>query len=376
MSSAPSGIGCSQFVLRTHVDGSVVVDFVLSSDKVSFHKLSQRRPSPLRSADCVELFHVGDAYWHRSHCISMHVPQRIVLCVLGSRYHVCSLLVPMIPGLGRCWNCVYSLSSFSLVALEGTQIFCGKIYQRPSSSDSMGQSAADLDCVVTPIGTGRDVVTNLAVSCAHSHLFIALADGHCMRWSFSASSDPTCTVVIEHTSDLVFQKTSDVRLGPIHSMHASPYGSFLTMTRSSQNTGFPQSLRMSKAVYIQRCNTDTVVFPVSVAAATACFIIPWNGAAALELYSTCQRTPKYWSDTLHAIWSLVCQTTLPLENAFRALQVGPCTETAPSLPRSHPPRRLCLSCLRDAPLHFSPSTAPSCAPEGALARSGRSPPFT
>lgn len=105
-------------------------------------------------------------------------------------------------------------------------------------------------------------------------------------------------------------------------MHASPYGSFLTMTRSSQPPTYTSSLRLPKAIYIHRCNTDVVVFPIQVAANTAYFIIPWNGCAALELYSTCQRSVSYWRDTLLAIWSLVSQTSLPLEHSFRGLQVS------------------------------------------------------
>jgi hypothetical protein len=209
-----------------------------------------------------------------------------------------------------------------LIVFQGTQIFCGKIYHKYSANDAAGQDSAEFECVVTPIGSGREVVTSLAVSCAHTHIFIALADGHCMRWSFSASPDPTSTIVIDNTSDLVFPKTSDVRMGPVHSMHASPYGSYLTMTRSSQSPGanYTPLLRLARAIYVHRCSTDTVIFPVAVAAATSYFIIPWNGAAALELYSTCQRASSYWKETLVAIWLLVSQTSLPLENAFRGLQ--------------------------------------------------------
>ena len=179
-----------------------------------------------------------------------------------------------------------------------------------------------MECIVTPIGSGREVVTSLAVSIAHSHIFIALADGHCMRWTFSASSDSAATIVIDNTADLSLHKASDARMGPIHAMHASPYGSYLTMTRSSQpiGSGYTPLLRLARAVYIHRCSTDTVIFPVAVAAATSYFIIPWNGEAALELYSTCQRAPSFWRDTLSAIWSLVSNTTLPLENSFRGLQ--------------------------------------------------------
>jgi hypothetical protein len=185
----------------------------------------------------------------------------------------------------------------------------------------MNQGSAEFESFVSNIGSGRDVITNLSVSSAHSHLFIAMADGQCMRWTFSANADPCGTVFVESSTDLVFTKTSDIRLGHIHSMHASPYGSFLTMTRSSQPPTYTSSLRLPKAIYIHRCNTDIVVFPIQVAANTAYFIIPWNGCAALELYSTCQRSVSYWRDTLLAIWSLVSQTSLPLEHSFRGLQV-------------------------------------------------------
>jgi hypothetical protein len=208
-----------------------------------------------------------------------------------------------------------------LIVFEGTQLFCGKISKKSTSSDSMSDSSADMESAVSLIGSGRDVVTNLAVSCAHSHIFIALADGHCMRWTFAPSTDACGTIIIENTSDLIFARTSDVRLGPVHNLHASPYGSFLTMTRSSQPATHNASLRLPRTIYIQRCNTDTVIFPVTVAAATSFFIIPWNGSAALELYATCQRTQMYWRDTLLAIWTLVGQTSIPLEHAFRALQV-------------------------------------------------------
>ena len=180
----------------------------------------------------------------------------------------------------------------------------------------MNQGSAEFESFLSNIDAGRDVITN------HSHLFIAMADGQCMRWSFSANADPCGTVCIDGSTDLVFTKTSDVRLGHIHSMHASPYGSFLTMTRSSQPPTYTSSLRLPKAIYIHRCNTDVVVFPIQVAANTAYFIIPWNGCAALELYSTCQRSVSYWRDTLLAIWSLVSQTSLPLEHSFRGLQVS------------------------------------------------------
>jgi hypothetical protein len=148
----------------------------------------------------------------------------------------------------------------------------------------MSNDSAEFDCYTTPLGGGRDVITSLTVSRAHSHLFIALADGHCMRWTFACSLDPTGSVTIENTADLTFTKSSDVRLGSIHSMHSSPYGSYLTMTRSSQPAALTSSLRLPKAVYIHRCNTDTVIFPHAVAAATSFFIIPWTGSAALELY--------------------------------------------------------------------------------------------
>jgi hypothetical protein len=205
---------------------------------------------------------------------------------------------------------------------QGTQIFCGKISQKSNAPDCMNQGSAEFESIVSNIGSGRDVITNLSVSSAHSHLFIAMADGQCMRWTFSANADPCGTVSIEASTDLVFTKTSDIRLGHIHSMHASPYGSFLTMTRSSQPPTYTSSLRLPKAIYIHRCNTDIVVFPIQVAANTAYFIIPWNGCAALELYSTCQRSVSYWRDTLLAIWSLVSQTSLPLEHSFRGLQVS------------------------------------------------------
>jgi hypothetical protein len=186
----------------------------------------------------------------------------------------------------------------------------------------MTHGSAEFESFVTNIGTGRDVITSLCVSTAHSHLFIALADGQCMRWTFAASPDPSATVFVETSTDLVFTKTSDIRLGHIHSMHASPYGSYLTMTRSSQPPTYTSSLRLPKAIYIHRCNTDVIVFPIQVAANTAYFIIPWNGSAALDLYSTCQRSVSYWRDTLLAIWSLVSQTSLPLEHSFRGLQVS------------------------------------------------------
>ena len=181
----------------------------------------------------------------------------------------------------------------------------------------------ELDSSVSPIGSGREVVTCLAVSFAHPHLFIALADGHCMRWSFAASCDASSTITVENTADLVFTKCSDVRMGHIHSMHASPYGSSLIMTRSAQPPTHTTFLRLPKAIYIHRCNTDTVIFPVAVAAQTAFFIIPWNGSAALELYQTCSRTSTYWRDSLLAIWSLICQTSLSLEQSFRGLQARP-----------------------------------------------------
>ena len=193
----------------------------------------------------------------------------------------------------------------------------------------MADGSAEFESFVTPIGSGRDVVTSLAVSCAHSHLFIAIADGHCMRWTFSPSTDACGTIVVENTSDLSFSKTSDFRMGPIHTMHASPYGSFLTMTRSGQPTAHTASLRFPKAIFIHRYNTDTVIFPLHVAAATAYFIIPWTGSAALELYTTCQRASIYWRDTLLSLWALVCQTSIPLENSFRAFQA---THHSPSLP--------------------------------------------
>jgi hypothetical protein len=203
-------------------------------------------------------------------------------------------------------------------------MFCGKIYRKDGPSHCVGQASytsAEMECVVTPIGSGREVVTSMAVSCAHPHLFIALADGHCMRWTFSPSPDPSSTIIVESTSDLIFPKTSDARMGPIHTMHASPYGSYLTMTRSSQSSA-TQSLRFSRSIYLQRCNTDTVIFPLAVAASTAYFVIPWNGAAALELYATCQRSSSYWKDVLSSIWLLVCDTSLLLENAFRGLQAS------------------------------------------------------
>jgi hypothetical protein len=203
----------------------------------------------------------------------------------------------------------------------GTQLYCGRISQKSNPPDSMTHGSAEFESVVTNIGTGRDVITSLSVSTAHSHLFIALADGQCMRWTFAASPDPTATVVVETSTDLVFTKTSDIRLGHIHSMHASPYGSYLTMTRSAQPPTYTSSLRLPKAIYIHRCNTDVIVFPIQVAANTAYFIIPWNGSAALDLYSTCQRSVSYWRDTLLAIWSLVGQTSLPLEHSFRGLQI-------------------------------------------------------
>jgi hypothetical protein len=184
----------------------------------------------------------------------------------------------------------------------------------------MSNDSAEFDCHTAVIGGGRDVITSLTVSRAHAHLFIALADGHCMRWSFARSPDSSGTVTIESTADLTFTKSSDVRLGSIHSMHSSPYGSYLTMTRSSHPSSLTSALRLPKAVYIHRCNTDTVIFPHAVAAATSFFIIPWTGAAALELYTTCQRTHIYWRDTLLAIWTIVCQTNLPLDHSFRALQ--------------------------------------------------------
>ena len=232
----------------------------------------------------------------------------------------------------------------------------------------------ELDSSVSPIGSGREVVTCLAVSFAHPHLFIALADGHCMRWSFAASCDASSTITVENTADLVFTKCSDVRMGHIHSMHASPYGSSLIMTRSAQPPTHTTFLRLPKAIYIHRCNTDTVIFPVAVAAQTAFFIIPWNGSAALELYQTCSRTSTYWRDSLLAIWSLVCQTSLSLEQSFRGLQARP-----PRTSRITPPAanrstdssfllflliRSCSCCSPAALPLCSPSTEPSCASEG------------
>jgi hypothetical protein len=202
----------------------------------------------------------------------------------------------------------------------GIQIFCARISRKIEGMDSADR-AVDFESSVMLIGSGRDIISSLAVSQSHPHLFIALVDGHCMRWSFACSPEATGTVVVESTSDLVFPKTGDVRLGSIHSMHASPYGSFLTLTRSSQPPVYSQSLRLPRAIYIQRCNTDAVIFPLTVAASIACFISPWNGCAALELYSTCQRTHAYWKDSLLAIWSLVCHTDLSLSHSFRALQV-------------------------------------------------------
>jgi len=205
----------------------------------------------------------------------------------------------------------------------------------------MGEASADLEVAVSPLGSGRDVVTCLAVSCAHPHLFIALADGHCMRWTFSPSCDAGGTVIVDSTSDITFTKSSDVRMGHIHSMHVTPYGSSLTMTRSALPPTHTPSLRMPRAIYIHRCSTDVVLFPVSIAAHTAFCTIPWNGAAALELcapptiistpilcfkcnracrHGTCSRTHSYWRDSLLSIWSLVCQTSLPLEHAFKGLQ--------------------------------------------------------
>jgi hypothetical protein len=170
----------------------------------------------------------------------------------------------------------------------------------------------------------------------------------------------------------VFTKTSDIRLGHIHSMHASPYGSFLTMTRSAQPPTYTSSLRLPKAIYIHRCNTDVIVFPIQVAANTAYFIIPWNGSAALDLYSTCQRSVSYWRDTLLAIWSLVSQTSLPLEHSFRGLQVSlRSTSHSPLYPSrfkraifSHQVFRSCLSCSPAVLLLFSRSTEHSCASAG------------
>jgi hypothetical protein len=106
------------------------------------------------------------------------------------------------------------------------------------------------------------------------------------------------------------------------------------MTRSAQPPTYTTFLRLPKAIYIHRCNTDTVIFPVAVAAQTAFFIIPWNGSAALELYQTCSRTNAYWRDSLLAIWSLVCQTSLSLEQSFRGLQARPHCRTLHRLPRT------------------------------------------
>jgi hypothetical protein len=236
------------------------------------------------------------------HGVCLHVLQGLILRFLGS------------------WCAIATIYDvIHLISFEGTQLFCGKISQKSTSSDSMSDGSADMESNVSVIGSGRDVVTNLAISCAHSLIFIAHADGHCMRWTFAPSPDACGTIIIENTSELSFVSTSDFcRLGPVHNLHASPYGSFLTMTRSSQPVA---SLRLPRTIYIQRCNTDTEIFPVTVAVATALFIIPWNGSAALELYSTCQRTQAYWRDSLLAIWTLACQTSLPLEHAFRALQV-------------------------------------------------------
>jgi len=208
----------------------------------------------------------------------------------------------------------------------------------------MGEASADLDVAVSrlsPLGSGRDVVTCLAVSCAHSHLFIALADGHCMRWTFSPSCDAGGTVIVDSTSDITFTKSSDVRMGHIHSMHVTPYGSSLTVTRSALPPTHTPSLRMPRSICIHRCSIDVVLVPMTIVAHTAFCIIPWNGAAALELcapptiistpilcfkcnhacrHGTCSRTHSYWRDSLLSMWSLVCQKSLSLEHAFKGLQ--------------------------------------------------------